>query len=85
MSPSMSDQAAPLPSRAQPDAATIERAAALCEGAKRPVIIAGGGTVDAGAELAAFAERLGAAVLLTTAAKGVLPAAPALVVPRRSL
>ncbi|MFQ5786192.1 MAG: 5-guanidino-2-oxopentanoate decarboxylase [Alphaproteobacteria bacterium] len=49
-------------------AAAAERIAA----ARRPVIIAGGGTVDCGAALAALAEQIGAAVIPTTAAKGVM-------------
>ena len=66
-------EAGPLPSRPQPEAGAVAQAAALCAGARRPVLVAGGGTVDAAAEVAAVAERLGAAVLLTTAAKGVMP------------
>ena len=59
--------------RRQPAVAEIAAAARLLDGAQRPVILAGGGTVECGAALAALAERLGAAVLLTAAAKGVVP------------
>jgi thiamine pyrophosphate-dependent acetolactate synthase large subunit-like protein len=51
----------------------VERAATLCKGAERPVIIAGGGVVDHGKAILAAAEKLGAAVILTTAAKGAIP------------
>ena len=66
-------EASPLADPPAPSAASIERAAALCKGAERPVIIAGGGVVDAGREILAVAEKLGAAVILTTAAKGAIP------------
>jgi 5-guanidino-2-oxopentanoate decarboxylase len=49
-------------------------AAAECIGAAgRPVIIAGGGAVACGAELADLADRIGAAIILTVASKGVVP------------
>jgi 5-guanidino-2-oxopentanoate decarboxylase len=60
--------------RRQPDPDAVAAAARLLEGAKRPAILAGGGTVDCGDAGAARAERLGAAVLLTIAAKGVVAA-----------
>lgn len=59
--------------RPQPDAAAIAAAARLVEQAKRPVILAGGGTVECGDAVAALAEKINAAILLTTAAKGVVP------------
>ena len=48
-----------------PDAADLERAAALLEGASSPVILAGDGVAHAGAhdDLARLAERLGAPVM----------------------
>ncbi len=58
--------------RPQPDPAAIAAAARLLDGAQRPMLIAGGGTVDCGPAVAALAEKLGAAVLLTAAAKGVV-------------
>lgn len=60
--------------RPRPDAAMVERAAALLAGAKRPVIVAGGGviTADATAELLALAERLGAPVVTTWNGKGAI-------------
>jgi len=56
----------------EPDAADVRRAAALLGGARRPLVIAGGGAVDAAAELRAFAEALGAPVATTVNGKGVL-------------
>lgn len=67
------ERAAPS-SRRQPDPAAVAAAARLLDGARRPVILAGGGTVDCGPAVAALAERLGAAVLLTVASKGVVDA-----------
>jgi acetolactate synthase I/II/III large subunit len=60
--------------RPRPDAAEVEDAARLLAGAKRPVIVAGGGvlTADASAELVALAERLGAPVMTTWNGKGAI-------------
>ncbi len=60
--------------RPRPDAALVERAARLLAGAKRPVIVAGGGVIgaDATAELRALAERLGAPVVTTWMGKGAI-------------
>jgi acetolactate synthase-1/2/3 large subunit len=60
--------------RPRPDAAEVERAAALLAGAKRPVIVAGGGVIGAEAtdELRALAERLGASVVTTWNGKGAI-------------
>lgn len=51
----------------------IARAAALVDAARFPVVLAGGGTVDAADELKAFVEKSGALCVTTTAGKGVLP------------
>ena len=51
----------------------VEQMAALLATARRPLILAGGGALGAGAELAELAERLGAPVALTINAKGLLP------------
>ena len=51
----------------------IDEAAKLLGSAERPLIVAGGGTVDAGPAVARLAERLGAPVITTVAAKGVMP------------
>jgi thiamine pyrophosphate-dependent acetolactate synthase large subunit-like protein len=55
------------------DAAAIDAAAELLRAAMRPMIVAGGGAIDAGESLRALAEQLGATVVLTGNAKGVLP------------
>ncbi|MGN7442055.1 5-guanidino-2-oxopentanoate decarboxylase [Pseudomonas lactis] len=48
--------------------------------AKRPLILAGGGAIDAAAEVTRLAEALGAPVALTINAKGLLPAAHPLLI-----
>ena len=60
--------------RPRPDAAEVERAARLLAGAKRPVIVAGGGaiTAEATAALTALAERLGAPVVTSWNGKGAI-------------
>jgi len=60
--------------RVRPAADDVERAARLLAGARRPVIVAGGGaiTADATTELTALAERLGAAVVTTWNGKGAI-------------
>ena len=70
----------PLASRmavgvAHPDPAAVEKAAALLLSASRPVIVAGGGAITAGASeaLAALAEKTGAAVSCTWNGKGAFP------------
>lgn len=67
------DMVAPLPSRPTPDPAAVAAAAALLNAAKRPLVLAGGGAVRASGSLRALVERLDAATLLTTNAKGLLP------------
>ena len=58
-----------------PDPGLIEQAGALLDGADRPVIVAGGGVVAAGAwdELRKTAEFLGAPVVTTMMGKGAFP------------
>ncbi|WP_434607519.1 5-guanidino-2-oxopentanoate decarboxylase [Pseudomonas sp. D2-30] len=51
----------------------VEQMAALLAAARRPLVLAGGGALDAGTELTELAERLGAPVALTINAKGLLP------------
>ena len=60
--------------RPRPDATEVERAAALLAGARRPVIVAGGGVISAEAtsELRALAERIGAPVVTTWNGKGAI-------------
>jgi len=61
--------------RARADRRALQRAAQLIAGAKRPVIIAGGGVIysDATAELADFAAATGIPVGVTQAGKASLP------------
>ena len=60
------------PSRPHHDAAAVERAAVALAAAERPVVIVGGGCVDAVEAVRALVGRLGAPVLSTTAGKGVI-------------
>src|SRR5947209_6028648 len=57
------------------DPKKIDEAAEALRRARRPLIVAGGGTVaaDAGAALAAVARRLGAPVLTSVMGRGILP------------
>ena len=61
--------------RARADLAELEAAAAALRAARRPVVVAGGGVLYAGAErrLAAFAETHGMPVVETQAGKSALP------------
>ncbi len=75
--------AAPIPPEADPE--MLARAADLLGAAKRPVILAGGGTRGAVPELQRLAERLDAPVVLTVNARGAMhghplavPASPSL-------
>jgi thiamine pyrophosphate-dependent acetolactate synthase large subunit-like protein len=63
-----------------PDPADVRRAAALLGAARTPLVIAGGGAVDAAAEVRALAEALGAPVATTVNGKGVLDEAHPLAV-----
>lgn len=60
-------------SRAGAAPAAVAKMADLLAGARRPLILAGGGAVDAGPALRQLAERLHAPVALTINAKGLLP------------
>ncbi len=55
------------------DEAAIEAAARILDRAERPLIVAGGGALDAGAELLALAEALEAPVVTYRRARGVIP------------
>lgn len=63
-----------------PEPADVRRAAALLAGARAPLVIAGGGAVDAATEVRALAEALGAPVATTVNGKGVLDEAHPLAV-----
>ena len=56
----------------QPDPDLIERAAGILGKAKRPLIMVGGGAVEAGAELLALAEALQAPVISHRQGKGII-------------
>ena len=60
--------------RPAPDAAELERAVAILRGARRPLVVAGGGVLysEAGAALARFAQAHGIPVAETQAGKGSL-------------
>jgi 5-guanidino-2-oxopentanoate decarboxylase len=62
---------APRP-KAKP--ADLDAAAKLIDEAKRPLLLAGGGTVDCAPAVRAFLEKSGALGVTTTAGKGVIPA-----------
>jgi thiamine pyrophosphate-dependent acetolactate synthase large subunit-like protein len=51
----------------------VDGASELLEAARRPLIWAGTGALDAGAEVGALAERLAAPVLTSYGARGILP------------
>ncbi len=55
-----------------PDPNTIDRVAALLDGADRCTLVLGGGAADAGPEATELARRLGAAVITTFNGKGVV-------------
>lgn len=60
--------------RPRPDARQVEKAAELLWGAKRPVLLVGGGaiTAEASGEVRRLAELLGAAVVTTSMGKGAI-------------
>jgi thiamine pyrophosphate-dependent acetolactate synthase large subunit-like protein len=64
-----------VPERPGPDPVEIAAAVADIAGATRVIIFVGGGaaTANAGAAIAAIAERLGAPILTSTSGKGVVP------------
>ena len=61
------------PAPLAPDLEAVARAAMLLARAERPLIVAGGGALDAAPMLRALAERLGAPVMTFRRARGVLP------------
>jgi acetolactate synthase-1/2/3 large subunit len=64
----------PLPSAPAPPPEAIDRAIELLRKAQRPLIAIGGGAIRAGDEVVRLAEALGAPVVNTVNAKGVVPA-----------
>jgi thiamine pyrophosphate-dependent acetolactate synthase large subunit-like protein len=65
-------QAIELPTRPAPTAMKIERACELLRGAEQPMICVGGGAWMASEAITEIAEKLGAAVIGSTAGKGVI-------------
>jgi 5-guanidino-2-oxopentanoate decarboxylase len=53
--------------------AALSEAVRLIDGAKRLVVIGGGGAIDAGEALKAFVEKSGAVLIPTVAGRGILP------------
>ncbi len=60
-------------SRPSADSSYIKTAVQLLQGARSPLLMIGGGAIDAGTQVRELAERLGAPVINSVAAKGVLP------------
>jgi thiamine pyrophosphate-dependent acetolactate synthase large subunit-like protein len=65
-------QAVELPERPAPTAKKIERACELLRSAKQPMICVGGGAWLASKSITQIAEKLGAAVIGSTAGKGII-------------
>ncbi|UWF48136.1 5-guanidino-2-oxopentanoate decarboxylase [Pseudomonas sp. N3-W] len=66
--------------RAGASPTAVSRMTEWLAGARRPLILAGGGAIDAGAELTELAELLDAPVALTINAKGLLPSSHPLLI-----
>jgi len=66
-------QACPIPDRPGPNPEAIEAAADLLRQAHDPIVVLGGGVQDAAGQARRLVDRLGAPVVLTINAKGVLP------------
>jgi 5-guanidino-2-oxopentanoate decarboxylase len=63
-----------LPVHPLPDDRAMDRAAGMIAAASHPVMIVGGGAIEAADAVRRLAERSGAAVIPTIAGKGILPA-----------
>ncbi|MGH6953324.1 MAG: 5-guanidino-2-oxopentanoate decarboxylase [Alphaproteobacteria bacterium] len=63
----------PAVTRPAPSASAIAEAVEQIAAAQRPVIVAGGGAAGCGVLLRELTEKAGAALVLTTAAKGAVP------------
>ena len=64
--------------RPGPDPEAIAQAAELLRAARSPIVVLGGGSIDAPEQARALVDRLGAPTLLTINAKGMLPRGHAL-------
>ena len=62
-----------LPSRPAPDPKAVKQAVDCLSTAESPVVVFGGGAIDAGSELLALVEHLGSPWINSVNAKGVLP------------
>lgn len=60
------------PAPAPPDPAAVARAVELLAAAERPLVVVGGGALDASDELTALVQALGAPVATTVGGKGVV-------------
>jgi acetolactate synthase-1/2/3 large subunit len=58
----------------EPDATRLDEAAERLADVDAPVLVAGGGAIDAAEDVQAFVEETGIPVVTTTAGKGVVPA-----------
>ena len=67
--------------RPAPAEACLARAVEALAGARRPLILAGGGAQDAAAKIETLAGRLGAPVVMTINGRGILPQGHPLAVP----
>ena len=67
------DWSPPAPDRPRADRGDVARAARLLAGARRPLVLLGGGARDAGSEALAVARALDAPVGLTINARGTIP------------
>ena len=74
-------RAAALPLRPAPRREAVAEVAKLLAGASRPLILTGGGAVDAAGPLRLLAERLNAPLVMTVNARGILPSEHTLAVP----
>ncbi|MBS3652132.1 5-guanidino-2-oxopentanoate decarboxylase [Pseudaminobacter sp. 19-2017] len=70
-----------LPPPPGPPADAVKEIATRLAGARRPLIVAGGGALRAAGAIRSLAERLGAPVLMTVNARGVFPGDHPLAVP----
>ncbi len=62
--------------RPRADAETLQKAAILASEARRPVILCGGGAITAEAEIGILADRIGAPVVTTVNARGMMAGSP---------
>ena len=69
-----SDEVVRRPGRGVPASDALSTAVATLQAARKPMIIAGGGAIEAGLELAALSTRLAAPLFTSVAGKGLLPA-----------